>query len=225
MLTAQIPTQHQPTGLHGEQEPCSLWCRILYVHKISTKSSRHRRAVSQALSRRLLTAEAPDQSQVMWNLWWTKWHWQKGFSEDFGFPLYQYHSTRASHSSFYAWCPYQKDKRARPQKRSKTKGAHTGYESSIHFGCLCCTLSTSIHRSAIFKTLTETQTDEARGSSMDVMLFQKSGEDQQRKVLSLFILLVFTGLCAFCLNFVGLLHIQMKLSFVKQISETTQFHF
>jgi hypothetical protein len=23
----------------------------------------------------------------MWNLWWTKWHWDRFFSEYFGFPL------------------------------------------------------------------------------------------------------------------------------------------
>jgi hypothetical protein len=26
-------------------------------------------------------------SQSMWNLWWTKWHWNRFFSEVFGFPL------------------------------------------------------------------------------------------------------------------------------------------
>jgi hypothetical protein len=27
----------------------------------------------------------PDQS--VWDLWWTKWHWDKFFSESLGFPL------------------------------------------------------------------------------------------------------------------------------------------
>jgi hypothetical protein len=25
--------------------------------------------------------------QFMWDLWWTKWHWDRFFSESFGFPL------------------------------------------------------------------------------------------------------------------------------------------
>jgi hypothetical protein len=44
--------------------------------------------MAQAVSRWPLTAEArvqpPDQS--MWDLWWTKWHWGRFFSEFFGFP-------------------------------------------------------------------------------------------------------------------------------------------
>lgn len=45
------------------------WIRTVFslrhdnVYKISMKSSRHRRAVSQAVGRRVLTAEAPDRSQ------------------------------------------------------------------------------------------------------------------------------------------------------------------
>jgi hypothetical protein len=31
----------------------------------------------------------------MWDLWWTKWHWDRFFSEFFGFPLSIYHSTVA----------------------------------------------------------------------------------------------------------------------------------
>jgi len=33
--------------------------------------------------------------QSMWNLWCTKWHWDRFFSESFGF-LSQYHSTKSS---------------------------------------------------------------------------------------------------------------------------------
>jgi hypothetical protein len=29
----------------------------------------------------------------MWDLWWTKWHWDRFFSEFFGFPLSIYYST------------------------------------------------------------------------------------------------------------------------------------
>jgi hypothetical protein len=31
----------------------------------------------------------------MWDLWWTKWHWDRFFSEFFRFPLSMYHSTVA----------------------------------------------------------------------------------------------------------------------------------
>jgi hypothetical protein len=31
------------------------------------------------------TSSNPDRS--MWDLWWAKWHWDKFFSEYFGFPL------------------------------------------------------------------------------------------------------------------------------------------
>jgi hypothetical protein len=33
--------------------------------------------------------------QYMWDLWWTKWHWDRFFSEFFRFPLSVYHSTVA----------------------------------------------------------------------------------------------------------------------------------
>jgi hypothetical protein len=52
--------------------------------------------MAQVVIRRPLTAETrfrPGQS--MWNLWWTKWHWDRFFSELFGFPLSVYHSTIA----------------------------------------------------------------------------------------------------------------------------------
>jgi hypothetical protein len=41
----------------------------------------------------------PDSRRVksMWDLWWTKLHWDRFFSEFFGFPC-QYHSTAALHS-------------------------------------------------------------------------------------------------------------------------------
>jgi hypothetical protein len=47
------------------------------------------RAMAQAVSRRLPTAEARvrSQGQSMWDLWWTKWHWYRFSPEYFGFPL------------------------------------------------------------------------------------------------------------------------------------------
>jgi hypothetical protein len=35
--------------------------------------------------------------ECTWALWWTKWHWERLFSEYFGFPL-QYNSTSALYS-------------------------------------------------------------------------------------------------------------------------------
>jgi hypothetical protein len=60
------------------------------VCKISMTSRRHRRAVSQAIGRRLLTAEAPDQSQGSTCAICDgrrKSHCEKGFCEDFGLLL------------------------------------------------------------------------------------------------------------------------------------------
>jgi hypothetical protein len=33
----------------------------------------------------LISGSIPDQS--MWDLWWTKWHWDRFFFQYFGFPL------------------------------------------------------------------------------------------------------------------------------------------
>jgi hypothetical protein len=51
------------------------------------------RAMAQIVSRQPLTAEAWVRAHV--DLWWTKWHWDRFFSEFFGFPLSIYHSTVA----------------------------------------------------------------------------------------------------------------------------------
>jgi hypothetical protein len=46
------------------------------------------RAMAQAVNRRPLTTEARFRSQFksMWDLWWTKWHWDRFFSELSVFP-------------------------------------------------------------------------------------------------------------------------------------------
>jgi hypothetical protein len=43
--------------------------------------------MAQAVSRRPPTAVGPGSipGQSMWNLWWTKWHWDRFFSDYFGF--------------------------------------------------------------------------------------------------------------------------------------------
>jgi hypothetical protein len=53
--------------------------------------------MAQIVSRRPLTAEARGSrpGQSMWDLLWTKWQWDRFFSEFFGFPLSIYHSTVA----------------------------------------------------------------------------------------------------------------------------------
>jgi hypothetical protein len=44
--------------------------------------------MAQAVSRRPLTADARVSPGLsVWDLWWTKWHWDRFFSEYFGFPL------------------------------------------------------------------------------------------------------------------------------------------
>jgi hypothetical protein len=54
------------------------------------------RAMAQAVSRRPSTAEARGSisGQSMWGWWWTKWHWDRLFSELSVFPC-QFHSTGA----------------------------------------------------------------------------------------------------------------------------------
>jgi hypothetical protein len=38
--------------------------------------------------------------QVMWDLWWTKWHWGQVFSEYFGFPCqFSFHQILRTHLS------------------------------------------------------------------------------------------------------------------------------
>jgi hypothetical protein len=49
--------------------------------------------MAETVSRRTLTAEARVPSRVsMWNLWWTKWHWDRFFPSTSDFPC-QFHST------------------------------------------------------------------------------------------------------------------------------------
>jgi hypothetical protein len=42
--------------------------------------------------------------QSMWNLWWTKWHWDRFFSEFFGFPQSIYLSTVALQTNTIGEC-------------------------------------------------------------------------------------------------------------------------
>jgi hypothetical protein len=49
----------------------------------------HGRAMAQAVSRRSPHRGDPGSSpaQSMFDLWWTKWYWDRFFPEYFGFPL------------------------------------------------------------------------------------------------------------------------------------------
>jgi hypothetical protein len=53
------------------------------------------RAIAQAVSRRLSTAAACVRGQVMWDLWWTKWHWGS-FSPSTSVSPANHHSTKFS---------------------------------------------------------------------------------------------------------------------------------
>jgi hypothetical protein len=67
---------------------------LIFTHSISCVGEG--RAMAQAVSRRPLTTEARVRSQFksMWDLWWTKWQWNRFFSELSVFPC-RFHSTGA----------------------------------------------------------------------------------------------------------------------------------
>jgi hypothetical protein len=81
-------------GLRGERPATNCLshgtvCNLVGYFCFSFHKYRHYgRAMAQAVSRRPLTTEARvrSQSQSMWDLWWTKWHWDRLFPEYFGFP-------------------------------------------------------------------------------------------------------------------------------------------
>jgi len=65
---------------------CSLWGtdRVLCVMQLSFKQARVMgRAICQTVSRRPITAE--DHVRFHWDLWRSKWHWNRFFSQYFGF--------------------------------------------------------------------------------------------------------------------------------------------
>jgi hypothetical protein len=71
----------------------------LWQRNSVSKKTKHKtlgRAMAQAVSRRPLTTEARVRSQVksMWDLWCTKWQWDRFFSELSVFPC-RFHSTGA----------------------------------------------------------------------------------------------------------------------------------
>jgi hypothetical protein len=53
------------------------------------------RGIAQAVSRRLPTAAARVRAQVIWELWWTKWHWDR-FSPSTSVSPVNSHSTVCS---------------------------------------------------------------------------------------------------------------------------------
>jgi hypothetical protein len=76
---------------------------VMYEIVDTVYNSHLGRAMAQVVSRRPLTSEARVRALVSptWDLWWTEWHWDRFFSEFFGFPLSIYHSTVALHT--YIW--------------------------------------------------------------------------------------------------------------------------
>ena len=65
--------------------------------------------------------------QSMWDLWWTKWQWDRFFSQYIGFPL------SVSLHQF----SYQKDKRAKPGNRSKCNALSEMMIMMIFSNCDC----------------------------------------------------------------------------------------
>ena len=57
----------------------------------------------------------------MWDLWCTKWQWNRFFSQYFSLPC-QYHLTNAAHSSSSTCCSYQKDKQTKPGNLPESNG-------------------------------------------------------------------------------------------------------
>jgi hypothetical protein len=60
------------------------------------------RTIAQAVSRWLPTASARVRSQVMWDLWWTKWHWGR-FSQRTSVSPANPHSTDCSIIIIRGW--------------------------------------------------------------------------------------------------------------------------
>jgi hypothetical protein len=60
-------------------------CRLIQVLLTFRKNILH--AYSRAVSRRCPTAAARVRSELMWDLWWTKWHWGIAFLRILRFPL------------------------------------------------------------------------------------------------------------------------------------------
>jgi hypothetical protein len=67
-----------------------------FKHLLLYAKTLNGRAMAQAVSRRPLTTEARGSvpGKSMWDLWWTKWHWDRFFFELLVFPC-RFHSTGA----------------------------------------------------------------------------------------------------------------------------------
>jgi hypothetical protein len=77
--------------------PCG-WLPVRQTEAINmSRRAVKGRAIAQAVSRRLPTAAARVRSQVMWDLWWTKWHWgtsvspANSYSTDYSTLIFIYH--------------------------------------------------------------------------------------------------------------------------------------
>jgi hypothetical protein len=70
---------------------------IVYAHYVDTEKT-YSHAIAQFVDASL-SPEGPGSipGQSMWDLWWTRWHWNKSFCKYFSFPLLALFST-ASYS-------------------------------------------------------------------------------------------------------------------------------
>ena len=83
-----VPKLNYPVGLCNWNEMCLLWgrnwihntCYINLSLKISCHGSRGQWPASQRAGWSSILG------QSVWDLWWTKWHWDKSSSEQFCFP-------------------------------------------------------------------------------------------------------------------------------------------
>jgi hypothetical protein len=96
--------------ISGSEVPHGLFCgrkrSTLRSTILQTKVQTEGRAKAQAVSCRSHTSDirVSRSGQFLRDLWWTKWHWDRVFSEFFVVPC-QYHSTVALHThvSFLDW--------------------------------------------------------------------------------------------------------------------------
>jgi hypothetical protein len=81
--------------MRRQYEPFLFDHPLCSAHSFSVTCDDGGRAVDQAVSRRLPTAAARVPSQVMWDLWWTKWYWGR-FSPSASVSPANHHSAKYS---------------------------------------------------------------------------------------------------------------------------------
>ena len=124
--------------------------------------------------------------QSMWELWWTNYT-GRGFSPSTSALPCQYHSTNAPYSSPTTRCPYQKNKRAKPENLAKSNTI-SGGEKKEHWVEKCCdfqihTVKTDTIRNSKVKVkfTLEQATKAQRGSRGIALLFPWPACRQHRR--------------------------------------------